>query len=118
MSWSSLSIIASDSRSATEAATGTAIARAIPMKLSVLDQSPVSTGSTPAQALQNSIELARLVDELGYTRYWIAEHHATEALASPAPEILIARIGAETVRIRVGSGGVMLPHYSALKVAE
>jgi luciferase family oxidoreductase group 1 len=88
------------------------------MKLSVLDQSPVATGTTPAQALQNSIELARLVDELGYTRYWIAEHHATEALASPAPEILIARIGAETVRIRVGSGGVMLPHYSALKVAE
>jgi luciferase family oxidoreductase group 1 len=88
------------------------------MKLSVLDQSPVSSGSTPAQALQNSIELARLADELGYTRYWIAEHHATEALASPAPEILIARIGAETVRIRVGSGGVMLPHYSPLKVAE
>lgn len=88
------------------------------MKLSVLDQSPVSAGSTPAQALQNSIELARLADELGYTRYWIAEHHATEALASPAPEILIARIGAETVRIRVGSGGVMLPHYSPLKVAE
>ena len=88
------------------------------MKLSVLDQSPVSTGSTPAQALQNSIELARLADELGYTRYWIAEHHATEALASPAPEILIARIGAETFRIRVGSGGIMLPHYSPLKVAE
>ncbi len=88
------------------------------MKLSVLDQSPVSSGSTPAQALQNSIELARLADELGYERYWIAEHHATEALASPAPEILIARIGAETVRIRVGSGGVMLPHYSPLKVAE
>ena len=88
------------------------------MKLSVLDQSPVSTGSTPAQALQNSIELARLADDLGYTRYWIAEHHATEALASPAPEILLARIGAETSRIRVGSGGIMLPHYSALKVAE
>ncbi len=88
------------------------------MKLSVLDQSPVSTGSTPAQALQNSIELARLADELGYTRYWIAEHHGTEALASPAPEILIARIGAETFRIRVGSGGIMLPHYSPLKVAE
>jgi luciferase family oxidoreductase group 1 len=88
------------------------------MKLSVLDQSPVSTGSTPAVALQNSIELARLADELGYTRYWIAEHHGTEALASPAPEILLARIGAETSRIRLGSGGVMLPHYSPLKVAE
>src|SRR5262245_36169815 len=118
MSSSSPSIIASASPSVTERGTGTAFARATAMKLSVLDQSPVSTGSTPAQALQHSIELARLVDELGYARYWIAEHHATEALASPAPEILIARIGAETVRIRVGSGGVMLPHYSPLKVAE
>src|SRR5262245_22076545 len=115
-SWSSPSIIANGSPSVTEGSSiGTAIARATPMKLSVLDQSPVSTGSTPAQALQNSIELARLADELGYTRYWIAEHHATEALASPAPEVLIARVGAETVRIRIGSGGVMLPHYSPLK---
>lgn len=88
------------------------------MRLSVLDQSPVSSGSTPADALQRSIELARLADRLGYTRYWIAEHHATETLASPAPEVLIARLGAETERIRVGSGGVMLPHYSPLKVAE
>lgn len=88
------------------------------MRLSVLDQSPVSSGSTPAEALRNSIELARLADRLGYERYWIAEHHATQTLASPAPEILIARLGAETARIRVGSGGVMLPHYSPLKVAE
>ncbi len=88
------------------------------MRLSVLDQSPVSSGSTPADALRNTIELARLADRLGYERYWIAEHHATQTLASPAPEILIARIGAETKRIRVGSGGVMLPHYSPLKVAE
>lgn len=88
------------------------------MKLSVLDQSPVSGGSTAADALRNTIELARLADRLGYERYWIAEHHATQTLASPAPEILIARIGAETQRIRVGSGGVMLPHYSPLKVAE
>jgi luciferase family oxidoreductase group 1 len=88
------------------------------MLLSVLDQSPVSEGSTPAQALRNTIELARLADRLGYARYWIAEHHATGSLASPAPEILIARVGAETTRIRVGSGGVMLPHYSPLKVAE
>jgi luciferase family oxidoreductase group 1 len=88
------------------------------VKLSVLDQSPVSAGMTSAEALQNTIELARLSDELGYQRYWIAEHHAMAALASPAPEILIARIGAETSRIRVGSGGVMLPHYSPLKVAE
>jgi luciferase family oxidoreductase group 1 len=72
----------------------------------------------PAQALLNSIELAKLADTLGYHRYWIAEHHGTDALASPAPEVLIARIGAETTRMRIGSGGVMLPHYSPLKVAE
>jgi len=88
------------------------------MRLSVLDQSPVSSGSTAADALQHTIELARRADRLGYARYWIAEHHATETLASPAPEVLIARLGAETERIRVGSGGVMLPHYSPLKVAE
>jgi luciferase family oxidoreductase group 1 len=88
------------------------------IKLSVLDQSPVSDGYTPADALRNTIELARLADKLGYERYWIAEHHAIVTLASPAPEILIARIGAETSGIRIGSGGVLLPHYSALKVAE
>ena len=87
-------------------------------KLSVLDQSPVSDGFTPADALRNTIELARLADKLGYERYWIAEHHAIVTLASPAPEILIARIGAETSNIRIGSGGVLLPHYSSLKVAE
>lgn len=88
------------------------------MKLSVLDQSPVPAGSTPADALRNTIELARLADRLGYERYWIAEHHAIVSLASPAPEIMIARVAAETSRIRVGSGAVLLPHYSALKVAE
>lgn len=88
------------------------------MKLSIIDQSPVPAGFTPADALRNTIELARLADRLGYERYWIAEHHAIEALASPAPEILIARVAAETAGIRVGSGGVMLPHYSPLKVAE
>jgi luciferase family oxidoreductase group 1 len=88
------------------------------IKLSVLDQSPVSDGFTPADALRNTIELARLADKLGYERYWIAEHHAIVTLASPAPEILIARIGAETSNIRIGSGGVLLPHYSPLKVAE
>lgn len=88
------------------------------MRLSVLDQSPVSAGSTPAEALRRTIELARLADRLGYARYWIAEHHGTQTLASPAPEILLARLGAETERIRLGSGGVMLPHYSPLKVAE
>ncbi len=88
------------------------------MKLSVIDQAPVPAGSTPAQALNNTIELARLADRLGYQRYWIAEHHAIEALASPAPEILITRVAAATSGIRVGSGGVLLPHYSSLKVAE
>jgi luciferase family oxidoreductase group 1 len=84
----------------------------------VLDQSPVAAGSTSAQALQTSIELARLVDRLGYTRFWMSEHHAMETLACTAPEIMLARIGAETQRIRLGSGGIMLPHYSAFKVAE
>lgn len=86
--------------------------------LSVLDQSPVSEGSTGADALRNSIDLAQHVEQLGFERYWIAEHHGTPMLASAAPEILIAEIAAATSRIRVGSGGVMLPHYSPLKVAE
>jgi luciferase family oxidoreductase group 1 len=88
------------------------------LKLSIIDQSPVPAGFTPADALHNTIELAQLAEGLGYERYWIAEHHAIEALASPAPEILIARLGAETSQIRIGSGGVMLPHYSPMKVAE
>jgi luciferase family oxidoreductase group 1 len=88
------------------------------MKLSVLDQSPVPAGFTPADALQNTIHPARTADSLGYERYWIAEHHAIETLASPAPEILIARVAAETSGIRVGSGGILLPHYSPLKVVE
>lgn len=88
------------------------------LKLSVLDQSPVSEGYTPADALRNTVELCRRADILGFERYWIAEHHAISTLASPAPEILIARIGAETTGIRIGSGGVLLPHYSPLKVAE
>ena len=89
-----------------------------PLRLSVLDQSPISEGSTGADALRNSIDLARLADDLGYDRYWVAEHHGTPMLASASPEILISEIAASTARIRVGSGGVMLPHYSPLKVAE
>lgn len=88
------------------------------LKLSILDQSPVPDGSTPAQALQNSIALARHVDRLGFYRFWMSEHHAMDTLACTAPEIMLARIGAETTRIRIGSGGIMLPHYTALKVAE
>src|SRR5271154_4573222 len=88
------------------------------MKLSIIDQCPVPAGFTTADAFRNTIDLARLAERLGYERYWIAEHHATGAFASPAPEVLIARVGAETSRIRIGSGGVMLPHYSPMKVAE
>ena len=88
------------------------------LRLSVLDQSPIPEGSTGGEALRNSVDLATLADALGYERYWVAEHHATPALACTSPEVLIALLGAATSRIRVGSGGVMLPHYSPLKVAE
>ena len=88
------------------------------MLLSVLDQSPISEGSTGADALHNTVDLARLADELGYHRYWVAEHHGGVMLAGPSPEVLIGPIASATERIRVGSGGVMLPHYSPFKVAE
>ena len=88
------------------------------VRLSVLDQSPISAGSTGPDALRNTLDLARLADELGYHRYWVAEHHGGAMLAGPAPEVLIGPIASATGRIRVGSGGVMLPHYSPLKVAE
>jgi luciferase family oxidoreductase group 1 len=88
------------------------------MKLSVLDQSPVPAGSRPEDALRNTIDLARAAERFGYTRYWLAEHHNTRGLAGPAPEVMVATVAAATDRIRVGSGGVMLPHYSSLKVAE
>src|ERR671926_211618 len=89
-----------------------------PPRLSVLDQSPISEGSTGAHALANTLDLARLADDLGYHRYWVAEHHGGPMLASASPEALIGPIAAATERIRVGSGGVMLPHYSPFKVAE
>lgn len=88
------------------------------LRLSVLDQAPISDNSTPAEAVRNSVDLARLADELGYERYWVAEHHGTPALACASPEALIGPIATVTSRIRVGSGGVMLPHYSPLRVAE
>ncbi|HLI76172.1 MAG TPA: LLM class flavin-dependent oxidoreductase [Acidobacteriaceae bacterium] len=88
------------------------------LRLSVLDQSPVPAGHSPAEALANSLDLAQHVDRLGYTRLWYSEHHAMDMLACTAPELLILRAAACTQRIRVGSGGVMLPHYSAFKVAE
>ena len=88
------------------------------MRLSVLDQSPIAEGSTGVDALANTLDLARLTDALGYHRYWVAEHHGGPMLAGAAPEVLIAAIAARTQNIRVGSGGVMLPHYSPFKVAE
>ena len=87
------------------------------LRLSVLDQTPVPEGSTGPDALRNTLDLARLADGLGYTRYWLAEHHGL-SLAGPSPEVLIGPVAAATERIRVGSGGVMLPHYSPFKVAE
>ncbi len=86
--------------------------------LSILDLSPVSEGSTAAQALRNTLDLARLADALGYTRYWVAEHHNLPAIASSAPDIMIGQICAVTKHIRVGSGGVMLPNHAPLMVAE
>src|SRR5947199_9542460 len=86
--------------------------------LSVLDQSPIRTGATPADAVRETLKLAEAADRLGYHRYWLAEHHSSAALAGPSPEILIGQVAARTSRLRVGSGGVMLSHYSALKVAE
>ena len=88
------------------------------IKLSVLDQSPVRAGYTFTDAVQETLELAQLVDRLGYTRYWVAEHHSTDGLAGSSPEVLVARIAGVTDEIKVGSGGVMLSHYSPLKVAE
>ncbi len=87
-------------------------------RLSVLDQTPIAQGSTAADALRNTLDLARACDRLGYDRYWLAEHHASPGLAGAAPEALIGPVALATSRIRVGSGGVMLPHYSPYKVAE
>lgn len=88
------------------------------LRLSVLDQSPIALGSSASQALRNSLDLARLADERGYHRYWVAEHHGGPMLAGTSPEALIGPIAATTTHLRVGSGGIMLPHYSPFKVAE
>ena len=85
---------------------------------SVLDLCPVGEGFSAGAALQDSLKLARLVDELGYKRYWLAEHHGMGAIASSSPEILISQAARETKRIRVGSGGIMLPNHPSLRVAE
>ena len=88
------------------------------MKISILDQSTVAQGCTQDVAIRESLALARLADGLGYHRYWVSEHHNSGSIVGTAPEILMAAIAATTRRIRIGSAGVMLPHYSALKVAE
>ena len=88
------------------------------MRLSVLDQIPIRAGGTAVEAIDATLQLATLVDRLGYERYWLAEHHNTTSLACPAPELMIPQVASRTERIRVGSGGVMLSHYSPLKVAE
>src|ERR1043165_7904154 len=88
------------------------------IKLSVLDQTPIRRGSNAYEALQESIELAKFTDTLGYTRYWLPEHHNISSLAGAAPDVLIACLAGETNHLRFGSGGIMLPNHSALKVAE
>lgn len=90
----------------------------VALTLSVLDQAPVPDGSTPAEALAQTLDLARATEALGYRRYWVAEHHGTRSLAATAPEVLVGAVASATSTIRVGSGGVLLSHYSPLKVAE
>ncbi|HWA13035.1 MAG TPA: LLM class flavin-dependent oxidoreductase [Burkholderiales bacterium] len=88
------------------------------LRLGILDQSPIVSGCTPTDALHATIELARRAEALGYHRYWLAEHHNMRGLADPSPEILLGQVAAATRRMRVGTGGVLLPYYSPLKVAE
>lgn len=91
---------------------------AAPLRLGVVDQSPVRTGGTPEEALRETIELARTTERLGYTRYWLAEHHSTNSFAGSSPAVLLPAVAAATRAMRVGSGGVLLSHYSPLQVAE
>jgi luciferase family oxidoreductase group 1 len=88
------------------------------MRLSILDQSMIVTGRPPAESIRETVELARLCDRLGYHRYWISEHHNTHSVAGSAPEVLLGALAVATTRIRIGAAGIMLPHYSSLKVAE
>ena len=88
------------------------------IRLSVLDQSPIRKGADAVQAVNETVELAKYTDQLGYTRFWVSEHHNTGALAGSTPEVLMAHLAGQTKRIRIGSGGVMMPNHSALKVAE
>ncbi len=88
------------------------------MRLSVLDQSMIVTGRPPDASIRETVELARLCDRLGYHRFWVSEHHSSDSIAGSAPEVLLAALAMSTERIRLGSAGIMLPHYSALHVAE
>ncbi|CAM3247772.1 LLM class flavin-dependent oxidoreductase [Filibacter tadaridae] len=88
------------------------------IKLSILDQSPISEGNSAEESLKHTALLAKKAEEWGYTRFWVSEHHDATTLAGSSPEILMAHLASVTSTIRVGSGGVMLPHYSAYKVAE
>ncbi|HEX8904988.1 MAG TPA: LLM class flavin-dependent oxidoreductase [Longimicrobiaceae bacterium] len=89
-----------------------------PLKIGVVDQSPVRTGGTGADALRETLDLARVCERLGYHRYWLAEHHSTNSFAGSAPEILLPMVASATREMRVGTGGVLLTHYSPFKVAE
>src|SRR6187551_511353 len=89
-----------------------------PIKLSVLDLVPVRSGATARDAMEESVDLARLAERIGFVRYWFAEHHGMASIASSAPEILIEHVASATSRIRVGSGGIMLPNHTPLRVAE
>jgi len=91
---------------------------ALPVSLSILDQSPIISGHSASEAIAATIALAVAAERLGYRRYWLAEHHGLLGLADPCPEILLTRIAAATSTLRVGTGGIMLPYYSAFKVAE
>lgn len=86
--------------------------------LSVLDLAPVPSGTTAAEAIRRTVELARHAEKLGYVRYWFAEHHGLAAIASSSPEILIEHVASATATIRVGSGGIMLPNHAPLRIAE
>ena len=89
-----------------------------PLRISLLDQAPIAAGGSGGQALRQVADLAKLAEAAGFHRFWIAEHHATPGLASASPEVLLGAVGAATSRIRLGTGGIMLPHYSPFKVAE
>ncbi|WP_047981107.1 MsnO8 family LLM class oxidoreductase [Ornithinibacillus contaminans] len=88
------------------------------MKLSILDQAPIAIGKSTHEALLETINLAKLGEELGYNRYWIAEHHDLNGLVCPAPEVMLSAIGGKTDGIRIGAGAILLPHYKPFKVAE